>query len=64
MSDKNKNQVSVYFSDAAFAELKAAASAQDRSYSWLINRSWQISRRTILGYPGVAGQFEDEELAS
>jgi hypothetical protein len=57
-----KNKVTVYMSDAFHEELREASEDQQRSVSWLIEHSWRLSRRQILGYPSV--HSVDESLAS
>ena len=50
-SDKRKQ--SLYFPEEMLKEIQAEANRQDRSLSWIVQKSWKISRKEIMKYPSV-----------
>jgi len=50
---------SIYFPKEMAEEIKAEALRQDRSISWIIQKSWRISRPKIQQLPG-ANEMEGE----
>ncbi|MDD5306032.1 MAG: TIGR04563 family protein [Deltaproteobacteria bacterium] len=57
-SDKRKQ--SLYFPEDMLQEITAEAARQDRSLSWIVQKSWKISRKEIMQYPSVNGPGEDD----
>lgn len=49
----DKRKQSLYFPDYMLKEIKEEADRQDRSYSWMIQRAWEVSRREIMSFTGV-----------
>jgi uncharacterized small protein (TIGR04563 family) len=59
MSGADKKQ-SVYLPGDMRAEIIAEAVRQDRSLSWLLQRSWKIARGEIMAVPGVNDPDKEE----
>ena len=49
-SDKRKQ--SLYFPEDYLEEIRKESLRQDRSMSWLVQKAWEISRETIMQFPG------------
>jgi uncharacterized small protein (TIGR04563 family) len=47
------NKRSVYLTEEIINEIKAEAKRQDRSVSWMLQRSWIIARTEIRNYEGM-----------
>lgn len=65
-SDKRKQ--SLYFPEDYLEEIRAESVRQDRSMSWLVQKAWEISRETIMQFPGSedfmpGGRSDDEDDA-
>lgn len=49
----SKNKKSVYLTETIIAEIEQEAKRQERSFSWILQRAWIISRDKIAKYKGV-----------
>jgi uncharacterized small protein (TIGR04563 family) len=62
MSSTDKRKQSLYFPEDMLKEIKAEASRQDRSLSWIVQKAWKIARAEVSRYPSVndiEGGFDD-----
>lgn len=53
MSGTPKRKQSVYFPEDMIAEIEAEARRQDRTFSWIVQRSWLVARDEIRRYPSI-----------
>lgn len=53
-SDKRKQ--SLYFPEEMLQEIRTEASRQDRSLSWIIQRSWAVAKGELAKMPSIADQ--------
>jgi uncharacterized small protein (TIGR04563 family) len=53
MTKSDKRKQSLYFPEEMLREIQHEAWRQDRSLSWIVQKSWKISRNTIKKYPSV-----------
>lgn len=44
---------SVRFTEQEIAEIEAEMKRQDRGFTWVVRRAWQISKPTIQSLPAV-----------
>ncbi len=49
----DKRKQSVYFPVDMLEEIQREALRQDRTVSWIIQRSWKVAREEILSYPSI-----------
>ncbi len=49
----DKRKQSLYFPESMLQEIKEEAARLDRSLSWVVQRSWKISRLDIKKLPSV-----------
>ncbi len=49
----DKRKQSVYFPVDMLEEIQCEALRQDRTVSWIIQRSWKVAREEILSYPSI-----------
>jgi uncharacterized small protein (TIGR04563 family) len=50
-SDKRKQ--SLYFPEEMLEEIKAEATRQDRSLSWIVQKAWKAARKDVMSIPSV-----------
>lgn len=62
MAKSDKRKQSLYFPEEMLREITDEANRQDRSLSWIVQKSWKISRKDIMKYPSV-NEPEDETSA-
>jgi uncharacterized small protein (TIGR04563 family) len=56
MSDMNgsdKRKQSLYFPEEMLKEIGTEAMRQDRSMSWIVQKSWKAARKDIMSMPSV-----------
>jgi uncharacterized small protein (TIGR04563 family) len=53
MSSTDKRKQSLYFPEDMLKEIKAEATRQDRSLSWIVQKAWKIARADVSKYPAV-----------
>ena len=53
MALPDKRKQSLYFPEEMLGEMEAEAARQDRSLSWIVQRAWKASRRSIMDIPSV-----------
>jgi len=53
MSTTDKRKQSLYFPEDMLKEIKAEATRQDRSLSWIVQKAWKIARADVSKYPAV-----------
>jgi uncharacterized small protein (TIGR04563 family) len=57
MASPDKRKQSLYFPAEMLEELKAEASRQDRSLSWIVQQAWRLARAEIRGTATVGEQL-------
>ena len=53
-SDKRKQ--SLYFPEDMLHDIKTEAARQDRSMSWIIQKSWNLAREQLAKMPSIEDQ--------
>ncbi len=53
MSDFTKRKQSLYFPEEMLREIQAEARRQDRSLSWIVQRSWKLAQEEMRRIPSV-----------
>ena len=53
MAGTDKRKQSLYFPEDMLKEIKAEATRQDRSLSWIVQKAWKIARSEVSRYPAV-----------
>ncbi len=53
MGTSDKRKQSLYFPEDMLKEIQQEAARQDRSLSWIVQKSWRLSRKEIMKFPGV-----------
>ncbi len=61
MTGSDKRKQSLYFPEDMLKEIQTEAARQDRSLSWIVQRSWKLSRKQIMKSPGIEVLEEEEE---
>ena len=51
MTDKRKQ--SLYFPAEMLQEIKREANRQDRSMSWIVQRTWDVARAKVGSFPSM-----------
>jgi uncharacterized small protein (TIGR04563 family) len=64
MSGSDKRKQSLYFPEDMLKEIANEAMRQDRSLSWIVQKSWKAARKDILSIPSVDQPGEDEPPTS
>jgi uncharacterized small protein (TIGR04563 family) len=59
MGSSDKRKQSLYFPEEMLKEIQQEAARQDRSLSWIVQKSWRLSRKEIMKFPGV-NEVEDD----
>ena len=54
MNGSDKRKQSLYFPEEMLKEIANEAMRQDRSLSWIVQKSWKAARKDILSIPSVA----------
>jgi uncharacterized small protein (TIGR04563 family) len=54
MSGSDKRKQSLYFPDEMLKEIGNEAMRQDRSLSWIVQKSWKAARKDIMSMPSVS----------
>ena len=60
MAASDKRKQSLYFPQDMLKEIQEEGIRQDRSLSWLVQRTWRIARDELRSFPS-ATDFGDEE---
>jgi uncharacterized small protein (TIGR04563 family) len=60
MGSSDKRKQSLYFPEEMLKEIQQEAARQDRSLSWIVQKSWRLSRKDIMKFPGVNEVEVDE----
>jgi uncharacterized small protein (TIGR04563 family) len=53
MSVSEKRKQSLYFPEEMLKEIVNEAMRQDRSLSWIVQKSWKAARKEIMTIPSV-----------
>ena len=53
MAHEVKLKQSLYFPEEMLEEIKAEATRQDRSLSWIVQRAWRVARQEISKKPSA-----------
>ncbi len=53
MAGSDKRKQSLYFPEEMLKQIQEEAARQDRSLSWIVQKSWKIARKEIMKYPSV-----------
>lgn len=56
MSGSDKRKQSLYFPEEMLKEIGNEAMRQDRSMSWIVQKSWKAARKDIMSMPSVNDQ--------
>src|SRR5450432_3751342 len=56
MSGSDKRKQSLYFPDEMLKEIANEAMRQDRSLSWIVQKSWKAARKDLMSMPSVRDQ--------
>ena len=49
----DKRKQSLYFPEDMLHEIKAEATRQDRSLSWIMQKAWKLAREQMTAMPSV-----------
>jgi len=49
--ESDRRKVSVYLPEAIRAEVEVEAKRQDRSFSWILQKAWKMSREELRKLP-------------
>ena len=60
MATSDKRKQSLYFPQEMLKEIQEEGARQDRSLSWLVQRTWRIARDELRAFPS-ATDFGDED---
>lgn len=63
--DKRQQRQCLYIQVELLDEIRAEASRQERSLSWVIQRAWALARRRLNAMPGAndyLGKANDESI--
>lgn len=58
VSDKRKQ--SLYFPEEMLKEIANEAMRQDRSMSWIVQKSWKAARKEIMTIPSIDDHAGDD----
>jgi uncharacterized small protein (TIGR04563 family) len=64
MSASDKRKQSLYFPDEMLKEIVNEAMRQDRSLSWIVQKSWKAARKDIMGIPSVGDHSAGDRAAA
>jgi len=53
MSASDKRKQSLYFPEEMLREIVNEAMRQDRSLSWIVQKSWKAARKDIMSMPSM-----------
>jgi uncharacterized small protein (TIGR04563 family) len=53
MNTSDKRKQSLYFPEEVLKEIANEAMRQDRSMSWIVQKSWKAARKEIMTIPSV-----------
>ena len=53
MNGSEKRKQSLYFPEDMLKEIGNEAMRQDRSMSWIVQKSWKAARKDIMSMPSV-----------
>ncbi len=59
MAHDVKRKQSLYFPEEMLEEIKAEATRQDRSLSWIVQRAWRVAREEIRQKPSATDALQD-----
>lgn len=60
MAPADKRKQSLYFPEDMLREIGSEAARQDRSLSWIVQRAWKASRKSIMEIQSVAAAPGDD----
>ena len=63
MSASDKRKQSLYFPEEMLREIAHEATRQDRSLSWIVQKSWKAARKDIMSMPSVGEPASGDEKA-
>ena len=52
-------KVTIYMSDRTHGEMQSECARQQRTISWIFERSWRVSRAEIRNFPSIV-ELDDE----
>jgi uncharacterized small protein (TIGR04563 family) len=58
MSTSDKRKQSLYFPDEMLKEIANEAMRQDRSLSWIVQKSWKAARKELMTIPSMSDHEE------
>lgn len=58
MTGRSQLKVTVHMSGTMMEEIQAEARRQDRSYSWLVQQAWKLSRRELRSQASQSAAVE------
>jgi uncharacterized small protein (TIGR04563 family) len=61
MNASDKRKQSLYFPEEMLKEIGNEAMRQDRSMSWIVQKSWKVARKDIMSMPSVNDQPGGQE---
>ena len=62
MSDKHpKEKLTIYLTPEALAEIRAEGERIDRPISWILERSWKLSKEKFSTIPGTKEFFSKDK---
>ena len=64
MSTSDKRKQSLYFPDEMLKEIANEAMRQDRSLSWIVQKSWKAARKELMTIPSMGDHDEKGEPGS
>ena len=63
MSASDKRKQSLYFPEEMLKEIVTEATRQDRSLSWIVQKSWKAARKDIMSMPSMGEPAGGDEKA-
>ena len=64
MSTSDKRKQSLYFPDEMLKEIANEAMRQDRSLSWIVQKSWKAARKELMTIPSMTDPDEKGDPGS
>ena len=59
MSGTDKRKQSLYFPDEMLQEIHREATRLDRSFSWVVQKAWEIARARLVQVPAATVPTRD-----
>jgi uncharacterized small protein (TIGR04563 family) len=61
MANTDKRKQSLYFPEEMLEEIRAEATRQDRSLSWIVQKAWKVARQGLAEFPSVSDMADGAE---